>query len=161
PQIKVAPELQLTEIAVRPGLRLFDASRGMDHRAAHVEGSQWVTRARLTADMAEGRILVLGRSASLVSGVMQRLTELGATDIAGHVGGPEIWTAAGLNVVSTPDSPAEEECIDFLFFVHDRHNDNLEAARQYLAWELGLLEQLDDQERAALTPPNLMEMGDV
>jgi hypothetical protein len=32
--------------------------------------------------------------------------------------------------------------------VHDRHDGNKEAARQYLAWETGLLGQLDPQERA-------------
>jgi hypothetical protein len=35
-----------------------------------------------------------------------------------------------------------------LFFVHDRHAGNKAAMRQYLAWETGLLAQLDAQERA-------------
>jgi hypothetical protein len=48
--------------------------------------------------------------------------------------------------------PSEADCIDFLFFVHDRHDGNLEAARRYLTWELGLLEQIDDQERSVLRP---------
>ena len=50
---------------------------------------------------------------------------------------------------STPrrTGPTDAECIDFLFFTHGRHDGNAEAARQYLAWETGLLAQLDDQER--------------
>jgi hypothetical protein len=33
-------------------------------------------------------------------------------------------------------------------FVHDRHDGNKEAARQYLAWETNLLSQIDPAERA-------------
>ena len=45
------------------------------------------------------------------------------------------------------------QLIDFLFFVHDRHDGNMDAARCYLKWETGLLAQLDDQERGILHPP--------
>lgn len=139
--------------ALESGARFYDASRGMDYRKAHVEGARWVTRARLnTEDAGEQPVIVFGRTAQLVGGVIQRLGELGAADVKGCIGGPELWEKEGLSVVSTPFEPAEEACIDFLFFVHDRHNDNLEAARQYLAWELNLLSQLDAQERGALSP---------
>jgi hypothetical protein len=36
-----------------------------------------------------------------------------------------------------------------LFFVHDRHDGNLESARRYLEWETGLIAQLDEQEHAS------------
>ncbi|WP_180898169.1 rhodanese-like domain-containing protein [Martelella soudanensis] len=140
------------------GARLYDASRGMEYRKAHVEGARWVTRARLYEDDVDSEpIVVLGRSEQLVGGVIERLAALGAGDVCGFIGGPDLWAEAGLAVVSTPYEPAEEACIDFLFFVHDRHNDNLEAARQYLTWELNLLKQLDAQERGALNPLMAME----
>jgi hypothetical protein len=63
-------------------------------------------------------------------------------------GGMAAWRAAGLSVEASPDRPAPEEAIDFLRFVHDRHDGNLEASRQYLAWEQGLVAQLDSEERA-------------
>ena len=58
--------------------------------------------------------------------------------------------------------PADADCIDFLFFVHSRHEGDAEAARQYLAWETGLLDQLDaagarhvsDRHRAMKPPPD-------
>jgi hypothetical protein len=49
---------------------------------------------------------------------------------------------------TSPSGPSDGEAIDFLFFVHDRHAGNLDAARRYLAWETQLLEQLDQAERA-------------
>jgi hypothetical protein len=63
------------------------------------------------------------------------------------------WQQAGLPVEATPDSPTDAECIDYLFFVHDRHDGNKEAARRYLAWETGLVPQLDAQELAAFRLP--------
>ena len=44
--------------------------------------------------------------------------------------------------------------IDFLFFTSKRHEGSAEAARQYLAWEIGLVDQLDAQERAAFRIPS-------
>jgi len=49
--------------------------------------------------------------------------------------------------------PPDEQCIDFLFFVHDRHQGNKEAARRYLEWETGLVAQLDASELAAFHLP--------
>jgi rhodanese-related sulfurtransferase len=57
--------------------------------------------------------------------------------------------ALGLECVSTPELPPDNERIDYLFFVHDRHDGNKAAARQYLAWEINLLNQLDDRESGA------------
>jgi hypothetical protein len=54
-----------------------------------------------------------------------------------------------LPIVATPERPSDADCINFLFFTHDRHVGNAAAARQYLAWERGLLDQLDAQERGA------------
>ena len=44
--------------------------------------------------------------------------------------------------------PTDAQAIDFLFFVHDRHDGNLDASRRYLEWEIGLVAQLSPGERA-------------
>ena len=75
------------------------------------------------------------------------LTEAGANDVRVIAGGYEAWCDGGLPIEVSPDRPADADCIDFLFFTHDRHDGNAAAARQYLAWETGLLAQLDAQER--------------
>ena len=61
-------------------------------------------------------------------------------------GGLAAWQSAGQPIAATPDQPADGECIDFLFFVHDRHDGNLDSARRYLEWETGLIAQLDPEE---------------
>ena len=64
------------------------------------------------------------------------------------------WRQAGLPLQSASDSPADGDCIDYLFFVHDRHDGNKEAARQYLAWEIQLISQLDELELNSFRLPS-------
>ena len=56
--------------------------------------------------------------------------------------------AAALPQQPTPADPADADAIDHLFFVHDRHQGNLDAARRYLAWEQGLIAQCSAEELA-------------
>ena len=71
------------------------------------------------------------------------LGEAGAKDVRVLAGGHEAWRSAGLPVAASPQSPTDAECIDFSFFTHGRHEGDEAAARAYLAWEIGLVDQLD------------------
>jgi 3-mercaptopyruvate sulfurtransferase SseA len=75
------------------------------------------------------------------------LIEAGITDIRLLEGGLAAWTRAGYPTESSPADPPDAECVDYLFFVHDRHAGNREAMKQYLAWETGLIAQLDEQDK--------------
>jgi hypothetical protein len=81
------------------------------------------------------------------------LQEAGVSDVRLVQGDVAACAAAGLALAATPDTPADSERIDFLFFVHDRHEGNKAAARGYLEWETGLLAQLEAQERASFRLP--------
>jgi hypothetical protein len=133
---------------------LLDASKGLHYRVGHVVGATWANRAHLCRERPDfrGPIAVIGRDAALVEGVRLELIAQGHTQVQAALSGPDEWRAAGFKIVQTPDCPAEAECIDHLFFVHDRHDGNLDAALRYLEWETGLLAQLDEDERAALKP---------
>jgi hypothetical protein len=58
-------------------------------------------------------------------------------------GGREAWKKAGLPTEASPDVPKDEDCIDFLFWVHDRHLGNEDSMRSYLAWEEQLPAQIE------------------
>lgn len=146
---------------VEAGTTVLDASRGLDFRAGHIEGALWTTRARIdSVEIGDPDSLVLtGRCPVLMAGVMAEIENLTGKPVKNVIhGNPASWRDAGLKLVETPELPSEADCIDYLFFVHDRHDGNLDAARRYLEWELGLLDQLDAQERGALNPlrPNVV-----
>jgi hypothetical protein len=64
-------------------------------------------------------------------------------------GGLDAWEGAGLPVVRSASTLPRDQRIDYLFFVHDRHDGNLDAARAYLEWETGLIAQCAPDELAA------------
>jgi rhodanese-related sulfurtransferase len=132
---------------------ILDASRSMDFRDAHIDGARWVSRPALDSlDIdRDAKVLVTGRNADLVEGVRVDLAAMGFSRLRACPGDPETWTDAGFDIVSTPDDPPDDSCIDYLFFVHDRHAGNLDAARRYLEWETGLIDQLDEQERSVFS----------
>lgn len=144
------------------GAQLLDASQSVAYRKAHIEGAHWVTRSRLDRlDANPGeRMLVTGQDEILIDGVVTELKSLGYVDVKHCAGTLGQWSAAGLRVVASEADPAESECIDYLFFVHDRHDGNLDAARRYLEWETGLLKQLDAQEKSVLNPPCRRQTGE-
>jgi 3-mercaptopyruvate sulfurtransferase SseA len=63
-------------------------------------------------------------------------------------GGYKAWTSEGRPTEATPNNPPDGECVDFVFHTLGRNEGNLDAARAYLAWEVGLVDQLDADERA-------------
>ncbi|WP_053130377.1 cystathionine beta-lyase [Pseudomonas sp. MIACH] len=125
-------------------VNLIDLRPSMAYRKGHIAGSRWSIRARLKTDH---RPLVLvaddpALAAFAAEGLSARLLD----------GGFAAWASAGLPVNEDPHTPPDAECIDFLFFTHDRHSGNKDAARQYLAWEIGLLAQMSEAEIASLKP---------
>jgi rhodanese-related sulfurtransferase len=128
---------------------LVDLRAGMSYRKSHPRGAVWAIRPRLDAVVkaAAGRPLVLIADEEAVArAAALDLAAAGAGPLSLLDGGFAAWQAAGLPVESTPELPSNADCIDYLFFVHDRHEGNREAAMQYLAWETHLIEQLDAQE---------------
>ena len=126
----------------------IDLRPGMDFRKGHVAGAAWSIRPRIGAAAAPGKPIMLVADEPAVAALAAiDLGEAGCKDIRLLAGGIAAWRAAGLPVETTPDVPADADCIDFLFFTARRHDGDPEAARQYLAWETGLLAQLDEQER--------------
>jgi len=131
---------------------VIDLRPSMAFRRAHVPGATWAIRPRLPALAADRDTVLIADD--------PRIAQLAAADWAAHApqaasrlklltGGIAAWTAAGYATDGSDNAPPDADCIDYLFFVHDRHDGNKAAARQYLAWETGLLAQLDAQELGA------------
>lgn len=130
---------------------VFDLGQSMNFRKAHIPGSRWSIRSRLAVDAknAKSSIVLVADDTDAARLAATELIESGIKDIKLLAGGLAAWTKAGYATEASPGVPPDGECIDYLFFVHDRHAGNREAMKQYLAWETGLMAQLDEQDKAS------------
>jgi rhodanese-related sulfurtransferase len=129
---------------------LVDLRGSAAFRREHVAGARWGVRPRLgRLGLNSADTVNLIGDAETAALAAKELGDLGLRSIFVVEGGHAALVAAGAAVESDDAVPSAEDAIDFLFFVHDRHEGNLEASRRYLAWEQGLIAQLDAAERSA------------
>lgn len=161
PSPPVLPELasidagELKKRIEHKSCTVFDVGPSMAYRKMHIPGSRWSVRTRIAAD-ALGLKLPIVLVADDRDGARLAATELldaGIRDVLLLDGGKTAWTGAGYPVSASADIPSDGECIDYLFFVHDRHAGNREAMKQYLAWETGLMAQLNEQDKSVFKLP--------
>ena len=121
------------------------------YRAGHVEGAIWSMRPKLekSAVSSVSKVILIADDDVVAALAAQRLGELGIANVRRLTGDETSWKSAGFKIVATPTEPADSESIDLLLHIHQRNNpnDSESAARAYLGWEVGLVDQLDQQER--------------
>jgi rhodanese-related sulfurtransferase len=146
--------IEAARLADRQEIAIMDLRGSMEFRKAHIAGAAWTIRPRLARDLRDERRPVVIVADDAAAGWAVETEWPQALEQPRLLkGGLPAWRQAGLPVEATPGTPPDADCIDFLFFVHDRHDGNKEAARRYLAWETGLVAQLDAQEIAAFRLP--------
>ncbi len=151
PRVARISPAALNSLMSTTSVPVFDLDHSMSFRKAHIPGSRWTIRPRLAKD-ARARhhaVVLVTHDEDIARAAAVDLAEAEVTDIKWLEGGISAWTAAGYPIAASPDDPRDADCIDYLFFVHDRHAGNRDAMRRYLEWETGLLAQLDDEERNA------------
>lgn len=151
----VSPDKALELYESREAVFL-DVRSSTEYRAAHILDSIWSIRPVFALDLAEvshDAILILVGAENVAGLAAAELSELGYEHMVLLEGGVQGWEAAGYALARHAHNLPDERCIDFIFFVHDRHSGNKEAARRYLAWETNLIAQLDEQELATFKFP--------
>jgi len=150
PEARVLSPRELADALSAGTAQVIDVRSSMTYRKGHIPQAIWSIRPRITtaADRRKD-VVIIDDHPTLGGLVWLELFDAGFRfeKLMTLAGGFEGWRAAGLPVEATPELPPDRECIDFLFFTARRHDNDPEAARQYLAWETGLLDQLDEQER--------------
>jgi rhodanese-related sulfurtransferase len=132
-------------------VQVIDLRPSMSYRKEHIDGAVWSIRPRIAtvvADRAKTTVLVADQPEIATLAALE-LAEAGVRDVRLLAGGHDAARMAGLPMASSPDLPADADCIDFLFFTAKRHDEDADAARQYLTWEIGLVDQLDESERGS------------
>jgi rhodanese-related sulfurtransferase len=153
------PELMPDEFCALDGAVItIDLRPSMAYRAGHIRGSVWSTRSRLR-DCVDAQSALLGQASAPIVLVASNpgIAALAASELSAAqlqrsrciIADSATLARYGKNIDATPDHPANADCLDYLFFVHDRHNGNKLAATQYLQWEQNLVSQLDQQERSS------------
>ncbi len=130
---------------------LIDLRSSADYKRHHIAGARWSIRP-LVADAVGDTghtIMLIADDPNLARLAALDLAEAGCGDVALLQGGMAAWAAAGLPVGTGGDKPSDRERIDFVFHTLGRNEGNLDAARAYIAWEVGLVDQLDAQERGS------------
>ncbi|MEL7470508.1 MAG: rhodanese-like domain-containing protein [Pseudomonadota bacterium] len=147
PDLPTLPGITAQDLASRLSkLRMLDLRSSTDYRAGHIDGAIWTTRPVLP-DGSDPTVLIAA-SPEIAQLASLDLRERGCTEVTLLATASAQWAEAGLTLITTPDLPTDAERIDFLSFTHGRHAGNLDASRQYLAWEIALVDQLDADERA-------------
>lgn len=148
PEVAEVSPLELQRMLEAGKCAVFDLRPSMDFRKSHIPGSRWSIRPRVVAHTRDTRgTLVLVADPDLAGLAAKDLHEAGKPDVRLLAGGIDAWVDSGYGTETSPRIPADADCIDYLFFVHDRHAGNREAMKQYLAWETGLIAQLADEDR--------------
>lgn len=154
PQLPTISADQLALVHGQPAARVIDLRSSHAYREGHISGSLWSIRPLLRHLDLKGvrQVILVTEDLATAGWAALDLRQQGLTDIYALAGGLDVARAQGLPVEATPNMPTDEQRIDFLAFTHDRHEGNKASARQYLAWELGLLGQIDSRELAAFRP---------
>lgn len=158
-ETRLLPELTPDEFCALEGAVItIDLRPSMAYRAGHIRGSVWSTRSRLRACI-DAQSALLGQASAPIVLVASNpgIAALAASELSAAqlqrsrciIADSATLGRYGKNIDATPDHPANADCLDYLFFVHDRHNGNKLAATQYLQWEQNLVSQLDQQERSS------------
>jgi rhodanese-related sulfurtransferase len=135
---------------VQTGALLLDLRPSQAFEASRLQDARWISRPALPLALAAGtrEVVLHSEDADIVAAAAIDLAEVGITThwLAASL---EACAPAGWNIDAAPRTLTRDEAIDRVWFVHDRHDGNREASLQYLAWEMGLIAQLDADERAA------------
>jgi rhodanese-related sulfurtransferase len=134
--------------------QLVDLRSPRVYRAGHVEGATWSIRPRFQqlGLSAEKSVVLITPDDGVAALAAQRLSGLGITSVQQLSGNEATWRDAGLQIVATPDEPSDADSIELVYHWQHRNNPNggnAAAARAYIDWEIGLVDQLDEQERGS------------
>jgi rhodanese-related sulfurtransferase len=147
-----ATTVSAAEILAMSDVAIIDMRPSTDFRTAHVKGAIWSTRPRLPAQLARigaRKIAILAETDGRAAMFSNDAAGADVSDVYVVGGGHDALVEAGAQVITGSEHPDPSEAIDFPWFVHDRHDGNLDSSRRYLAWETGLIAQLDEAEKAA------------
>jgi cystathionine beta-lyase len=127
--------------------QIFDLRPSGNYREGHIASARWALRHQLIQLLGDHRRTLIVADDLVVAELAANDLQKAGVELRILMGFVNDWERAGFKILATPDSPTDQERIDFAFFTHDRHAGNLASARQYLEWEIGLTKRVDEDDR--------------
>jgi rhodanese-related sulfurtransferase len=138
PGVEALEPEALAALRAAGAARVVDLARSIHFREGHIPGAFWGIRGRL-AGLAPGPWVVAAPD--------DRLAALAAREIGPSAkilrGGTEAWRRAGLPLEADRANPPDAACADWYLRPYDRNAGVEEAMREYLAWEVELMGQVE------------------
>lgn len=133
-------------LASGDSVAVLDLTNSLDYTAGHIPGAYWIIRSRMETDLKfmtpVGLVIVTSDDA--------RLAHLAATEISTLLpnaiirvleGGTAAWKAAGFKLEAGLTAPLSLTD-DVWYKPYDNDSDVKQRMRDYLTWEVGLLDQI-------------------
>ncbi len=134
----------------------IDLRTSQAYRDGHIPGATWCLRPQLTMFLEKtkgGAILLLADDEHAARLMATDITKAKGLAVSLLAGGMKAWEDAGYPLETSPNTPSDDQRKDYLFFTGQRHLGDKEHMRQYLKWEVGLVGQLDAEERSVFNLP--------
>jgi rhodanese-related sulfurtransferase len=154
------PELRLDAAALAALLEqraatVIDLSLSRAYRNGHIAGAWFAIRSRLDRALAvidaQGTIVLTSEDGTLAALALDEAMGLTPLPVRYLGGGNAAWTASGRSL--TPDHPRlADEPLDVWLKPYERAAGTTEAMREYLAWEVDLLERIKRDGTTAFQP---------
>lgn len=140
----VAPKL-LAVSQQRGKVTIVDLGRSIDFRAGHIPGAWFAIRSRLASSLAKiprkDQIVLTSEDGTLARLAAPEAAALLGTSIKVVEGGTAGWKRAGFPLAIGLENMADEP-EDIFWRPYDRDTARESAMKEYLGWELGLMEQI-------------------
>nr|WP_115666959.1 rhodanese-like domain-containing protein [Cupriavidus taiwanensis] len=140
-------------------LAVVDLRESAAFDQGRAQGSVWSIRPRLLHALRslgttpDDPVVLLASEADVAALAWKDLLDAGYGNVFRADEGYQTWLSAGLAQAVDAEPLPRATRIDYLFFVHDRHEGNREAAKAYLAWETGLIGQCTPEELRVFRVP--------
>lgn len=150
-RIRLAEMSPADLVASLAKVEVVDLRSSAEYRKSRVPGSRWSIRPQVASAIGDRSrpVVLVADDAGVARIAALDLREAGIADVRLLSGSLAACEAAGMKLETGGEVPPDRERIDFIFHTLGRNEGNLDAARAYIAWEVGLVDQLDAQERAA------------
>ncbi|HEV2097992.1 MAG TPA: rhodanese-like domain-containing protein, partial [Stellaceae bacterium] len=132
------------ELRANPAV-VFDLALSRRHREGHIPGAWFAIRARLGAALAKlpaaGDLVLTSEDGAIARFAAAEIAPAAGRAVKALAGGTEAWKAAGLPLEAGM-GPLTDEPDDVSLSARDRPADRERYMREYLAWEIDLVNQI-------------------